>query len=263
MTMIMTTEATEFAQHQVTCEHQRFSFPLRDVVMWLRGDDEDNISHSQIQATERDRMYESLESTLDDEDDDASGYEVGSEGDLAIEKRSSLPLLESICSSEADEIETGYDGDNDHDGYSIETDSLVLAAERLPHLLNHPQRFDPSSIKGRKSVQAPRRRGARVSCVLRRNAALRPSIMRAVTKEKTEEKEELGLSFRVLRSQDSLLLTKERIENEHEVASEAEDDSFIDQTTRNRASSSSSSSNMITKSQVIRLPQAKLHRRWA
>jgi hypothetical protein len=70
------------------------------------------------------------------------------------------------------------------------------------------------------------------------------SIVQAVTRDKSEEKEEIGLSFRLLRSQDSLLLTKERLEHEHDITSQTEDESFFDQVATIQTSTSSSPSSV-------------------
>lgn len=218
------------------------TFPLKDVVMW--------VSKGAIlppSETTPGTTYESLSKALAVAFSKDDGYEVdeSEDDDSAIGK------------SHENEAEQGYEGDNDcddTDNHSVDTtDSLVLAAERLPHLLCHPQRFEPLKEKASRSTRIPRRRGGRVSCVPRRKTSphrlslqedlhslprrkvtrpnrlsLQEDLLPSRAKAAVVLPETQSRSFRQLRMccQDSLPLNHERLDHEHQVISD-DDDSFF------------------------------------
>jgi hypothetical protein len=224
------------------------TIPLKDVVTWVREGVKS--PHSHFEVTQR-NMYKSLNMALGDDEDPVNhdgGYQVESKDeDIATPEKQEpykiMPHLESISSTEDDEAETGYEGDDDVDDSettrSLNTiDSLDLAAERLPHLLHHPQHFETLKKPRQSSRRVPRRGGPRVSRVLRRNAALkRRSILKhqeeLMPSETTYEHDEakdpvpsLRSSVNRLRSQDSIPLARERLEHQHQFSSD-DDDSFL------------------------------------
>lgn len=221
-------------------EQELHTFPLKDVVMWVSKGAKLPPSETTPGTT-----YESLSKALAVAFATDDGYEVDESEDDDSD----------IDRSQENEAEQGYEGDNDcddTDNRSVDTtDSLVLAAERLPHLLCHPQHFEPLKEKASRSTRIPRRRGGRVSCVPRRKTSPhRLSLqedLHLLPRRKATRANRLSLqedllpsrakvpvvlpalqsrSFKHLWCQDSLPLNHERLDHEHQVISD-DDDSFF------------------------------------
>jgi hypothetical protein len=134
--------------------------------------------------------------------------QVSSDCEVESDGFASLPGL--VVPMDADD--DGYEGDCDIvDDLSIGTnDSMVLAAERLPHLVHNPERFHHFSMP-----RAHKRRGKRNTRYCRKDPeqseSCDPRIYALVGRFREESLGHARLNFRFLRSQDSLVLAKKRL----------------------------------------------------